>query len=49
MKIVAENASVGLHFEWDTADLFATLKQAGEIKKQLDAAQQPQPQPKPAQ
>jgi hypothetical protein len=51
MKIIAENESVGLHFEWDSADLIATLKQAGEIKKQLDAAQQPQsqPQPKPAQ
>ena len=49
MKIVAENESVGLHFEWDSADLIAILKQAGEIKKQLDAAQQPQPQPKPAQ
>jgi len=53
MKIVAENESVGLHFEWDSADLIATLKQAGEIKKQLDAAQQPTPaepaQPKPAQ
>jgi hypothetical protein len=50
MKIIAENESVGLHFEWDSADLIATLKQAGEIKKQLDAAQQPQPQqPQPAQ
>lgn len=49
MKIIAENESVGLHFEWDSADLIATLKQAGDIKKQLDAAQQPQPQPKPAQ
>ncbi|NLH18284.1 MAG: hypothetical protein GX455_17050 [Phycisphaerae bacterium] len=45
MKIVAENASVGLHFEWDSADLIAILKNAGEIKAQLDAAGQPQPKP----
>jgi hypothetical protein len=49
MKIVAENESVGLHFEWDSADLIAILKQSGEIKKQLDAAQPAQPQPQPAQ
>ncbi len=40
IKVVAENESVGLHFEWDSADLMSILKQVSDLKIQLDAAQQ---------